>query len=144
MREGIRAGRFPHPFPHLPALLALLALQEAWPCKEGGECAYPNAMRPLQHGLAAALLLLSMSMPVWAGPFEEAIAAYNQHDYRSALQLLRPLAESGNVRAQALLGFMYEGGMGVLGDDIEAAKWYRGIPDRCLVRLESSRDQSTT
>src|SRR5262245_33191412 len=82
-------------------------------------------MRSLQHVLAAAILVLSIVTSVWAGPFEEAIAAYNREDYASALQLLRPLAESGNVRAQFLLGFMYEGGMGVPKDDTEAAKWYQ-------------------
>jgi TPR repeat protein len=66
---------------------------------------------------------------VFASPFEEAIAAYNSQDYASALQLLRPLAESGNVRAQFLLGFMYEGGIGVLPDDIEAVKWYQRAAD---------------
>jgi TPR repeat protein len=86
-------------------------------------------MRSLQHGLASAILVLSMVTSVLAGRFEEAIAAYNRQDYANALQLLRPLAESGNVRAQFLLGFMYEGGMGVLQDDIEAAKWYRRAAD---------------
>jgi TPR repeat protein len=66
-------------------------------------------MRSLQHSLASAILVLSMVTSVLAGPFEEAIAAYNRQDYTNALQLLRPLAERGNVRAQFLLGFMYEG-----------------------------------
>jgi TPR repeat protein len=70
-----------------------------------------------------------MVTPVLGGPFEEAIAAYNRQDYASALQGLRPLADTGNVRAQFLLGFMYELGLGVLEDDIEAAKWYRRAAD---------------
>ena len=86
-------------------------------------------MRPLPHILAAAILVLSMVTSVLAGTFEEAIAAYNRIDYATALQLLRPLAESGNVRAQFFLGFMYEGGMGVSRDNIEAAKWYRRAAD---------------
>jgi uncharacterized protein len=96
---------------------------------EGANALTLNAMRPLPHVLAAAILVLSMVTSVLAGPFEEAIAAYNRQDYTTALQLLRPLAESGNVRAQFLLGFMYEGGMGVSQDDIEAAKWYRRAAD---------------
>jgi TPR repeat protein len=84
----------------------------------------------LRHVLAAAILALSMVTSVLAGPFDEAIAAYNRQDYASALQLLRPLAENGNVRAQFLLGFMYEGGMGVSADEVEAAKWYRRAADK--------------
>jgi hypothetical protein len=64
-----------------------------------------------------------------ASPFQKAVAAYNREDYAGALQLLRPVADSGNVRAQALLGFMYQGGLGVLKDYIEAAKWYRRAAD---------------
>jgi TPR repeat protein len=86
-------------------------------------------MRPFQYVLAAVISMSSTMTPVLAGPFEDAIAAYNRHDYASALQLLRPLAESGNVRAQALLGFMYNSGIGVLPDDIEAAKWYGRAAD---------------
>jgi TPR repeat protein len=63
---------------------------------------------------------------ILAGPMDERIiAAWNNQDYATALGLLRPLAESGNVRAQGLLGFAYESGLGVSRDDIEAAKWYR-------------------
>jgi hypothetical protein len=64
-----------------------------------------------------------------ASSFEKAIAAYNREDYAGALQLLRPLAESGNVRAQAMLGAMYQSGIGVLKDYIEAAKWFRRAAD---------------
>jgi TPR repeat protein len=39
------------------------------------------------------------------------------------------LAERGDVRAQYLIGFEYEGGMGVSQDNIEAAKWYRRAAD---------------
>jgi TPR repeat protein len=86
-------------------------------------------MHQLPHVLAVAILVLSMVTSVLAGPFEDALAAYNRQDYARAVQLLRPIAESGNVRAQFLLGFMYEGGMGVPEDDTEAAKWYRRAAD---------------
>jgi TPR repeat protein len=60
-----------------------------------------------------------------ASPFEKAVAAYNREDYAGALQLSRPLAESGSVPAQRLLGYMYQSGIGVLKDYFEAAKWFR-------------------
>jgi hypothetical protein len=84
--------------------------------------------------LGAAILLLASwkvidLLPSRSGPFEEAIAAYDRHDYAAALQLLRPLAERGNVGAQYLIGFAYESGLGVSKDEIEAAKWYRRAAD---------------
>jgi TPR repeat protein len=82
---------------------------------------------------AAILLLASLKvidlLPSRSGPFEEATAAWTRQDYSTAFQLLRPLAERGDVRAQYLIGFEYEGGMGVSQDNIEAAKWYRRAAD---------------
>jgi TPR repeat protein len=57
------------------------------------------------------------------------VAAWNSGDYITALQLFRPLAERGNIRAQNLLGVSYEGGLGVPQDYIEAAKWYQRAAD---------------
>jgi TPR repeat protein len=52
-------------------------------------------------------------------------AAYQKGNYETALRLLRPLAESGDTRAQFNLGVMYSEGQGVPQDYAEAAKWYR-------------------
>lgn len=52
-------------------------------------------------------------------------AAYEQGDYRTALQLLRPRAERGDAQAQAALGEMYYHGRGVPRNDAEAVKLFR-------------------
>jgi len=41
-----------------------------------------------------------------------------------AVKLYRPLAEQGDVKAQTVLGSMYETGLGVPQDYTEAVKWY--------------------
>ncbi|MCI0539769.1 MAG: sel1 repeat family protein [Verrucomicrobiales bacterium] len=46
-------------------------------------------------------------------------------DRDSTLQLLLPLAESGDRMAQNRVGEIYENGMGVASDYPRAAKWYR-------------------
>jgi uncharacterized protein len=51
--------------------------------------------------------------------------AYQKGDYDTALRLLRPLAETGDARAQFNLGVMYSEGQGVPQDNAEAGKWYR-------------------
>jgi TPR repeat protein len=58
-----------------------------------------------------------------ADTFQDATAAYRRGDYRAALALFRPLAESGNATAQVYLGNMYREGRGVAKDDEEALKW---------------------
>jgi TPR repeat protein len=61
---------------------------------------------------------------------DAAYAAYDKGNYRAALPLLRPLAEQGDARAQALLGTMYAGGRGVPRDDSEAVRWLRLAADQ--------------
>ncbi|MFG1481234.1 hypothetical protein V5F53_21740, partial [Xanthobacter sp. V4C-4] len=45
-------------------------------------------------------------------PVADAFALYAQGDAAAAARQLAPLAEAGNARAQALLGFLYEKGHG--------------------------------
>jgi TPR repeat protein len=60
-----------------------------------------------------------------AGPFEEAVAAYESGDYQTAFQKFMPAAESGNADAQVNVGAMYANGEGVAQNFDEALKWYR-------------------
>ena len=78
--------------------------------------------------------LLSILLPIlaWsigghaiAGPLDDAVAAHDRHDYATTLQLLRPLAEQGDVSAQYYLGAMYDLGEGTPQDYATAASWYR-------------------
>ena len=82
----------------------------------------------------AAYLLIAGSAPAFAASIEDGQAAYNTGDYKTALDIWRPLAEQGNARAQNNLGVMYENGKGVERDLSEAVKWWRkaarqGYPD---------------
>jgi hypothetical protein len=60
-----------------------------------------------------------------AGSSENADAAYGRGDYRTALRLLRPLAEQSNSAAQTTLGLMYYEGRGAQQNSAEAVKWWR-------------------
>jgi TPR repeat protein len=60
-----------------------------------------------------------------AGDLENGVAAYNRLDSATAWQLLRPLAERSDARAQALVGNMYARGLGVTDDRGEAVRWWR-------------------
>ena len=82
--------------------------------------------RHLRHGwIAIAVLALALGGNAVAAPMEDGQAAFNSGDYAAALRLWRPLAETGNARAQNNLGVMYENGKGVPQNINEAVKWYR-------------------
>ncbi len=70
------------------------------------------ARRRLRTILLAALLGVSAVPSAQADALSRATAAYNRGDYVRAARELSPLAEHGNPRALALLGFMYEHGFG--------------------------------
>ena len=54
------------------------------------------------------------------------IAAYKQHKYDKALNLLLPIAEAGNSEAQFKVGAIYDdGGFGVQQDDEKACIWFK-------------------
>ena len=48
--------------------------------------------------LRASLMLVAIGGAASAGPFEDAVAAYQRGDYATALRLWHPLAEQGDVQ----------------------------------------------
>lgn len=73
--------------------------------------------------LLVALLLGAGS--AWAGPLDDALAAYDRKDYATASRMLIPMATRGVAEAQFTLGLMYFNGHGVMQDYAEAVKWHR-------------------
>jgi uncharacterized protein len=71
------------------------------------------------------VLALSLHAQAFAGPFEDATAAYQRGDYATASDLIQPLAEQGDVRAQFNLATIYYNGRGADQNHVEAAKWFR-------------------
>jgi len=67
--------------------------------------------------------LISTSLIVHADPFRDGVVAYQKKQYQQALEAWLPLAESGHVLAQTLVGSMYAYGEGVERNDNEALKW---------------------
>ncbi|MEX2199968.1 MAG: tetratricopeptide repeat protein [Dongiaceae bacterium] len=79
---------------------------------------------------AALVLLFGAHTGALADELADALVAYEQGDYETAIGLLRPLAEAGDGEAQSWLGFMYENGSGVAADPAAAAEWYRLAADQ--------------
>lgn len=76
-------------------------------------------------GLASLVFSVTFAGSAFAGPLEDAGAAYKRGDYATAMRLVRPLAEQGNTAAEYNLGTMYYNGEGTRRDYAESLKWYR-------------------
>ena len=81
-------------------------------------------MKAILRSVFLALAIMALAVPANAGPFEDSVAAYDRGDYATALLLLRPLAEQGNIWAQSNLGAMYAVGEGVPQDYVSAHMWF--------------------
>ncbi len=84
------------------------------------------------------IMFVCAAGPAVAGPFEDGVAAHDKGDYATALRLWRPLAERGDVRAQAKLGLLYDNGQGVTKDQAAAAVWYRKAAEQGDARGQNS------
>ncbi len=87
-------------------------------------------MRHAIIAVLAALPLAALAGTAVAGPYEDAISAYERGDHNEAARLYRRAAEQGHAEGQLKLAFMYGNGEGVSQDDAEAAKWYRLAADQ--------------
>ncbi len=63
--------------------------------------------------LVALLVGLTAAVPARSDTLSQGKAAFARGNYVAAARILIPHARRGNPRAQAMLGFMYENGLGV-------------------------------
>lgn len=79
------------------------------------------------------ILCLGLFQTASADAFDDANAAIQNGDHKTALDLMKPLAEQGDAHAQSNLGALYTTGEGIAKDYDEAVKWLRkaaeqGVP----------------
>jgi TPR repeat protein len=97
----------------------------------------------LTYAIAAAMLALSLAAPAAeqpkgqttpassegtaasAGSYIDGSEAYLRGDYPTAMRILRPLDEQGNIKAQYVLGSMYYFGKGVQRNYAQAFRWWQ-------------------
>lgn len=80
------------------------------------------------------ILLIFFSGVTLANGFIQGVESFNLGNFERAWQILKPLAEQGDARAQAYVGVMYYGGYGASENDAEALRFARlsaqqGNPD---------------
>jgi tetratricopeptide (TPR) repeat protein len=78
------------------------------------------------RGITAALLVLAAAItaPGWASDVDDGDMALHKGDYASALKLLMPYAQRGNMIAELDIGLLYFSGHGLPQDRSKAAKWF--------------------
>jgi TPR repeat protein len=126
--------------PHLLATGALLCFGMAVWLFWHGSLKTAGALRK-NHLFNAALVSFVISLcsnsSSTAAELEEGVKAYEQGDYKLALQLLRPLAEQGVARAQNGIGIMYANGRGVSHDEAQAAAWFQKAADQGYAKAQA-------
>ncbi len=73
---------------------------------------------------------IASSTSAWSQTSEEALKAFENRDYVTALAGFRLNADLGDPDAQSFLGMMYALGWGVPQDKTEAVRWYRLAADQ--------------
>ncbi|OAF15863.1 hypothetical protein AYJ54_39270 [Bradyrhizobium centrolobii] len=82
-------------------------------------------IRPSALLIATTILGIAAIGPARADSLGAGSGAFTRGDYNAAARLLMPLAERGNPRAQAMVGFMYATGQGLPQAYDAASYWYR-------------------
>ena len=72
----------------------------------------------------AFLLLVSGNVIAESNTYNQALDAYNNEDYKTALPIWRRLAAEGSADAQYALGVAYFKGEGVSRDLNDSMKWF--------------------
>lgn len=80
-------------------------------------------MHKLTRLLLATLILGASGAQ--AGDLEDGIAAFEKHDFNTAVRLIEPLADQGNVEAEYFMGTFYMYGHGVPMDPPQATTWFK-------------------
>ena len=73
--------------------------------------------------------VVAWSLAARAGELEDGIAAFEKHDFNTAVRLIEPLAEQGNIEAEYFMGTFHMYGHGVAMDPAQAA-WYTARPKK--------------
>jgi TPR repeat protein len=100
--------------------------------------------RNIIGGILLAAQLVG-AFAVFAGPWEDGMAAYNRGDYVPASRVFRTLAEQGNAKAQNVLGVMFRKGEGVPKNPVRAHMWFSFAAARGDAKAKAElRDVSRT
>ena len=107
------------------------------------EATGPRLRRPLLGALLlalAVLIALQVGLALWGGQrggYDVGLAAYRQGRFAAAREFWLPAAEGGDARAQFMVGYLSEMGMGQPWSNAGAAPWYRQAAERGYAQAQA-------
>ena len=85
----------------------------------------------MKRSLATMLLLVALTGSAWAAiSYEDAAAQFSAKKYTDARKSAEALAKTGDARAMAMLGAIYQNGLGTTPNEDEAIRWYSAAADK--------------
>lgn len=85
-----------------------------------------------------ALFVMLAGAPAMAQDYEQGVTAFQSGDFETALKNWMPLAEAGDAEAQRNIGIMFQQGLGVPQNDLQAAEWYRLAAEQGHARAQQN------
>jgi hypothetical protein len=96
---------------------------------------YRIGRRVLQIFLCATIIPAALS-GYSSDAGTDALSAYTKGDYKTALKLLKPMAEQGNTFAEFTIGKMYAYGEGTAKDPKKGAAYIQSAADKGLATAQ--------
>jgi TPR repeat protein len=85
----------------------------------------------MKRPLATMLLLVALAGNAWAAiSYEDAAAQFSAKKYTEARKSAETLAKTGDARAMAMLGAIYQNGLGTTPNEDEAIRWYAAAAEK--------------
>ena len=100
---------------------------------------YPSPLAVFAIALALTLSLPFVSHAKASGVakiFNKGIKSLNIKNYKKSAPLLFKAARAGNAKAQFVLGWLYENGIGVERNDKKAFKWFRKAAEQGNIKAQ--------
>lgn len=97
-----------------------------------------HPMNSLRRAPVLALCLAASVVLSGCVRYEDGRAAFDQQNYPRALSRWQLLAKFGDARAQNELGYLYERGLGVAPNAVEAVTWYRLAAEQGLAAAQNN------
>ena len=103
------------------------------------DCLLPNSVRQIGTkltylGARRVIKTSGSNCGIRGGEY----VAYDRANYQTALKIWLPLAQNGDVKAQAYVGEIYEKGLGTQPNYGAAAKWYQQAANQGYARAKMS------
>jgi TPR repeat protein len=90
-----------------------------------------GAPERMRKSLATLVLLATLSGSAWAAPtYEDAAAQFSARKYTDARKSAEAVAKTGDARAMAMLGAIYQNGLGTTPNEDEAIRWYSAAAEK--------------